>query len=471
MKTQLTFVFLILFLVKSSYGQSFTDINAGLPGLLNSFSLDWGDYDNDGDLDLLLAGQLDSIGLPCLCLVCRNDSGLFNKLNIGVTPLRYACVRWIDYDSDGDLDFLYSGQVGVGYSYKTFLYENVNSLFIEHELIGSKGGKIDVGDFDNDSDPDFILSGDSGYDPYIGIFRNDSSSFIEIFTDFYPLHANADFGDYDNDDDLDIALSGEDDNYKYWCLVYRNDSNVLFTDIHADIDSICGSVTWGDYDNDGDLDLLASGIFIYNTPITKLYDNMGNDQFDSSGISLSQISGKSLFFDYDSDGDLDILIAGNKGMYPNTTTVLRILKNENLVSFIETDPQLYEQYGSIAVGDYDGDGDPDFAISGPDKLNGMEYTSRIYNNAPYTSTGIFIEPQEYSVYPNPVKSTVFIKPATKHHGRTDVFIYDVYGELIKTSSFFDNAESSINLDGVAAGFYIFILVDGNNSHMFKILKE
>jgi hypothetical protein len=440
--------------------------------LINSQSLDWGDYDNDGDLDFLIAGQIDTAGLPCICLVCRNDSGIFTKVNVGVTPLRLACVRWIDYDGDGDLDFLYSGQVGVGYTYKTFLYENVNSVFIEHELIGSKGGNIDVGDFDNDGDPDFILSGRFGYDPYIGIFRNDSSAFTEIFTDFYPLpFAFVDFGDYDNDGDLDVVMSGENDAWQYMVKIYRNDSNVVFTDIQAALDSIYGYVIWGDYDNDGDPDLLVSGSLFYNNPVTKIYNNTGNGQFDPSGIVLPQISGKALFFDYDSDGDLDILIAGNEGVYPNTTTVLRILRNDDLVSFTDTDPQLYIQYGDIAIGDYDADGDPDFAISGPNELNGNEYTSRIYNNTPFTSVEKLNEPHEYSLYPNPAKSTVFIKPENVHNGRTDVFIYNVCGELMISNSFCGNAESCVNLNGLTPGIYTVILVDENRSHMFKILKE
>lgn len=471
MKTQLMFVFFILFRLTNSSGQSFTDINAGLPGLINSQSLDWGDYDNDGDLDLLLAGQLYTAGLPAICIVCRNNSGIFIQDTIGVTPLQYASIRWIDYDADGDLDFLYSGRNSIGNIRKTFLYENVNAIFTEHELFGSKSGFIEVGDFDNDGDPDFILSGRSVNDPYIGIFRNDSSVFTEIYTGFYPLpYAKVAFGDYDNDSDLDVVLSGENDNYDYLCLVYRNDSNVVFTDIHADLDSIQGSVTWGDYDNDGDLDLLISGIYYYNTPGTKIFNNIGNDQFDSSGIVLPQITGKSLFFDYDNDGDLDILIAGNEGGDP-FTTVLLILKNENLVSFSETDPQLYVQYGDFAIGDYDWDGDPDFAISGPNQLNGGVYSTRIYNNAPFTLIEKRNELHEYSLYPNPAKSSIFIKPGTKHNCRMDVFIYNIHGELMKTSSFCDNAGTCVNIDGLIPGIYSAILVDENKSHMFKILKE
>ena len=364
------FVFFILIFLKSSSGQSFTDINAGLPGLLNSQSLDWGDYDNDGDLDLLLAGQFDTAGIPRICLICRYDSGIFTKLTPGVTPLYYASTRWIDYDIDGDLDFLYSGRLDYNNNRKTFLYENVNAIFTEHELFDTKCGFIEVGDFDNDGD-------------------------------------------------MDVAMSGANESYEYLCLVYRNDSNVIFTDVHADIDSIQGYVTWGDYDN---------------------------------------------------DGDLDILIAGNEGIYP-FTTVLRILRNENLVSFTEMDPQLYVQYGDIAIGDYDGDGDPDFAISGPNELNGDEYTSRIYNNAPFTSVEILKNPCEYSLYPNPVKSTVSIRPEKIHNWKTDVFIYSISGELMKNSSFYGDAECCVNLDGLIPGIYTVILVDENKSYTFKILKE
>jgi hypothetical protein len=69
------------------------------------------------------------------------------------------------------------------------------------------------------------------------------------------------WGDYDNDGDLDIYLS----NYGGVNQLYRNNGNGTFTDVGASAGvstAINGGVAWGDYDNDGDLDLYLSNTLL-----------------------------------------------------------------------------------------------------------------------------------------------------------------------------------------------------------------
>ena len=69
----------------------------------------WGDYDNDGDLDIFLRGKYDSDNY--MSTIYRNDSGVFSQINIG-TPASYIrSAAWGDYDNDGDLDLLYAGHI------------------------------------------------------------------------------------------------------------------------------------------------------------------------------------------------------------------------------------------------------------------------------------------------------------------------------------------------------------------------
>jgi len=84
----------------------FTPVNAGLTGVYVS-SVAWGDYDNDGDLDILLTGA-DS-GWNPISQVYRNDGGAFTDISAGLTGVRYSSVAWGDYDNDGDLDILLTG--------------------------------------------------------------------------------------------------------------------------------------------------------------------------------------------------------------------------------------------------------------------------------------------------------------------------------------------------------------------------
>jgi hypothetical protein len=472
MKALFLIVIFILFFLKSSFAQGFADINADIPGLTNSQTLDWGDYDNDGDLDLIIAGQLEE-GLACVAMIYRNDHGTFNKVDLPLSPLYYSFIRFIDYDSDGDLDFLYSGQLSYGSGPKTFICENSGGTFTEHDLNINKSGHIECGDYDNDGDCDFILTSNHGQGPYTCLFRNDASSFIQIATTFINLKfARAAFGDYDNDGDLDLVISGETDEIAdYKLLIYRNDQHDQFMDINAGLDKIYGYVSWGDYDHDGDSDILISGYHNYIEPITKIYNNQGNDQFIESDITLPQIAGKSLFFDYDNDNDQDILIVGNKGIYPNTTTVIRILRNDDYVTFSEIDPHIYSQFGDFAIGDYNGDGDADFAISGPDSLTGPHYTSRIYSNTLINSIGNLQFPAIYSIYPNPTESSFEIKVDEKSSYRTDVSIYSIDYKLIRSSVYYHETEITIDISTYSNGLYFIRLANDKTNSMFKIIKQ
>jgi uncharacterized repeat protein (TIGR01451 family) len=69
----------------------------------------WGDYDNDGDLDIFLAGYV-SGGVP-VTEVWRNDGGgSFSQASTAPTDVVYGSGAWGDYDNDGDLDILLAGQ-------------------------------------------------------------------------------------------------------------------------------------------------------------------------------------------------------------------------------------------------------------------------------------------------------------------------------------------------------------------------
>ncbi len=96
------------------------------------------------------------------------------------------------------------------------------------------------------------------------------------------------WGDYNKDGYLDLLVAGNTDtlNYvrvdssKYLFRVYRNNGNGTFSDIHAGLSPLnVAHVTWGDYDNDGYLDILASGSDTLDVPVTLLYHNNGNGTF------------------------------------------------------------------------------------------------------------------------------------------------------------------------------------------------
>jgi hypothetical protein len=87
----------------------FTDIGAALTAVYVG-SVAWGDYDNDGDLDILLTGWESFAGVA---QVYRNDGGgVFTNIAAGLPPFNNSSVAWGDYDNDGDLDVLLTGHTG-----------------------------------------------------------------------------------------------------------------------------------------------------------------------------------------------------------------------------------------------------------------------------------------------------------------------------------------------------------------------
>lgn len=84
----------------------FTKLPSELTGI-SVGSLAWGDYDNDGDLDLVLAGWT---GSKRICKIYRNDGGKFTDIGAALEPVSYCTTIWADYDNDGDLDLFTGGR-------------------------------------------------------------------------------------------------------------------------------------------------------------------------------------------------------------------------------------------------------------------------------------------------------------------------------------------------------------------------
>jgi predicted nucleotidyltransferase len=88
--------------------------------------------------------------------------------------------------------------------------------------------------------------------------------------------SSAAWGDYDNDGDLDVLLTGTPDSTSGISEIYRNDGNDTFVPLSAGLTGVFrGAVAWGDYDNDNDLDILLTGTPDGATGISKIYRNDG----------------------------------------------------------------------------------------------------------------------------------------------------------------------------------------------------
>lgn len=351
----------IMMIVTSGLLAQFQEVTIPIPGIVNG-SLDWSDYDNDGDMDLLVTGQ-DPTSLY-LTRIYRNDGNdTFVDISAGLVGVDSSSSDWGDYDNDGDLDFVISGfsQTPGGVFTKVFKNEG-NGVFNDINAgLPNVRVKVNWGDYDNDGFLDILLTGISGYNN-TKLFRNNrNSTFSEISFGIPGYHpGSAEWGDYDNDGDLDILISGSvtvGSNSFLKTDIYRNDGGTSFVPLQTTFVGIQdGASLWADIDNDGQLDILVSG-----SSISKVYKNVGNGEFvDMEAGITGMINTSACWGDYNNDGFLDLFITGHSGV---TETIL--YHNLGGTGFFDTDiPFVAAYFNDTGWGDYNNDGDLDILYAG-----------------------------------------------------------------------------------------------------------
>jgi len=295
---------------------TFTDLGLGLPGVWQS-SAAWGDYDSDGKLDFLLTGW-DASNAAISELYRGGGDGTFTEIaGTGLPAVKNGAVAWGDYDSDGKPDVLLTGSTvsggGVSGSVNAIYRNNGDGTFTDAAagLGAMRGDSVAWGDYDSDGRLDIVETGDP-----TKLYRNVGGAFVEnASAGLMNLTSGVvAWGDYDADGDLDLLLTGMDLVPARYAKVYANNGDGTFTSV-ADLlpqQGQEGAGGWGDYDADGDLDILLSGTDggvggYYST----VFRNDGLGTFTDSGAGLTGVAnGGAAWGDYDSDGRLDIGLTG-----------------------------------------------------------------------------------------------------------------------------------------------------------------
>ncbi|WP_081964995.1 FG-GAP-like repeat-containing protein [Dokdonia donghaensis] len=238
---------------------------------------------------------------------------------------------------------------------------------------------LEFADVDNDSDVDLLIMGRNVdfinvANLYIndgeGNYSLDQGSNIEGLSS-----GDLSFGDIDNDNDLDLIVTGRNTNMTRRTELYLNDGSGVFTvQSQVQFESVAGSkVELGDLNNDGLLDVVLIG-FTGAQAETNVYLNAGNATFtEVSTIFEDVFLGDIAIFDADNDTDNDVLITGGGN---SNNRVSELYFNNGDGTFIESSNSLTGSISSsVAVADIDSDNDFDIIISGLSLVNGLQEPS------------------------------------------------------------------------------------------------
>jgi predicted nucleotidyltransferase len=364
-------------------------------GSLETYSVAWGDVDNDGDLDL-------AVGTDPLNLLYRNNNGSLttsavwsspgwsSNFNFG-SPSATTSLAWGDVDNDGDLD-LAVGIIDTG-RYIGFhvpgrpnqLYRNDAGTLTASPVWTSSESDMTYsvawGDVDRDGDLDLVVGNGGRNRLYHNNNGTLTSSAVWSSSESDNTKSVA-WGDVDSDGDLDLAVGNEGQPNR----LYRNDRGTLTTTAvwsSSESDTTM-SVAWGDVDGDGDLDLVVGN----DGQPNRLYRN-NNGTLTSSAVWSSTESDQTrsvMWGDIDGDGDLDLAV-GNATTYASGCSCWigqpnRLYRNN---AGMLTPSAVWSSSGSsnttsVAWGDVDNDGDLDLAMGNNSQPN------RLYRNNTGTLT-------------------------------------------------------------------------------------
>ncbi|MDB6110779.1 MAG: regulatory domain of in-like proprotein convertase, partial [Pedosphaera sp.] len=267
----------------------------------------WGDYDRDGDLDLAVTGG-------GLTRVYRNNNGTFLSLPFVFQGLTNGVVAWGDYDNDGDLDLLVSGDKGSLTPFTALYRNDGNDVFtvVTSTLPALSDSAAAWGDFDGDGDLDLLFAGLGSSSAQAAVYRNNGDGTFTVAASLAGVdHASVAWGDYDNDGRLDALVAGVNSG-GYVVQVYHNNGSGSFTAISLPLQGVAsGGAQWADYNGDGFIDILVSGCTASNcaSRITRIYRNNHDGTFADTDPGLNAVSGFSgAWGDFDNDGDLDLFL-------------------------------------------------------------------------------------------------------------------------------------------------------------------
>jgi hypothetical protein len=361
-------------------------------------SISSGDVDNDGDIDVLIAGEGSSSSLNTK-LYLNNGSGIFTLSSTIMDQVTDAESKLADIDGDGDLDAILAGwTISANGMLKTYINDGNGTFSIGQTLnLLSWRSEIEIGDVDNDGDLDFFILGVLGQTSTIAtdLYLNNGLGSYSLDTQntFEDLNNGAiSCVDTDGDGDLDVIFTGQNSSGISKSNIYLNNSSGLFT-LDPNSTTIAGAHfgehAVGDIDSDGDDDLIITGLSsVLSTSLTQVYRNNGGVFTLDVNQSISPVYYSSIeMFDVDGDAALDFVICGQ---ISNNNVGTELYYNDGNGSFnrVSGTPIPEVQFGATAISDVDSDGDLDIFISGESDFGFISQLFLNQGNNVYTTNQI-----------------------------------------------------------------------------------
>ncbi|CAN5494431.1 hypothetical protein BH10BAC5_BH10BAC5_18180 [soil metagenome] len=327
---------------RNNHNGNFTRLVTGLEDNTSVLSTTWADYNNDGFIDCFLVSSVQNKSF----LYKNNGDLTFTKIITGaiadsVYNTGWGC-SWGDYNNDGFVDLVIAAanNFGIVHHPSRFWKNNGDGSFtkldtMQFTMLNAPYTCPSFYDYDQDGDIDlFIGSGPATGKPardynYKNLLKETGAPYLQridtsiIGTDLVDGQV-WNFIDYDNDGDLDAFLT----NYGRVNNLYRNEGNGNYVRMtQAQVGNIVnngvGNLTnlWEDFDNDGYIDCFVTKD---GSGVNKFYHNNGNGTFTNlDTISIANSPGPNYGAtagDYDKDGKVDIYVAASspsRGLFRN----------------------------------------------------------------------------------------------------------------------------------------------------------